>query len=167
MIKKRWHQPWFGGGIGATLAAMFGLCLLLLPIGKALRDWSYDLPFVVMSEKLVDDVLVIHLDEASFEALNQEPSDFDPALHARLIQRLQAEGAKLIVFDILFIDAKRSRADANQELAAAMRKSGRVVIGGEYQEDRHLGIRGFTTTPPSNYFAQTPPAGGWRKYIAT
>jgi hypothetical protein len=41
----RMRQPWFGGGLGTILAIGLGICMLYLPVGKGLRDWSYDLPF--------------------------------------------------------------------------------------------------------------------------
>src|ERR1051325_7862946 len=143
-LRKQLHQPWFGGGIGAVLSVVFGVCMLVLPFGKGLRDWSYDLLFLAKTEKSVGDVVVVYLDQPTFEELHETPEDFDRARHTQLIQRLQTEGAKLIVFDILFIDEKRPITDADREFAAAMKNFGRVVIGGELQEDRHLGIRGST-----------------------
>jgi adenylate cyclase len=158
-IRKQFHQPWFGGGVGAVLAALLGVGLLLLPLGKGLRDWSYDLPFLLKPEKLVEDVAIVYLDQPTFDTLHETPGDFDRAWHTKLVKRLQADGAKLAVFDILFIDDKRPITDVDREFAAAMRGFGRVVIGGELQEDRHLGIRGKTVTPPIDLFRDA--AAGW------
>ena len=158
-IRKHFHQPWFGGLVGATLATVVGVSLLVLPIGKGLRDWSYDLPFLLRPAQTIDDVVVVQLDQPSFDALHQEPRDFDRALYMKLIRRLQAEGARLIVFDILFIDTKRPITDADREFASAMTNFGKVVIGGELQDERHLGIRCSKVTPPIDLFRDA--AAGW------
>src|SRR5205085_4584236 len=50
-FRTRLHQPWFGSRIGAVLVALAGVCLLLFPFGKGLRDWSYDLPFLLRLQK--------------------------------------------------------------------------------------------------------------------
>ena len=76
-IQRQFHQPWFGGCVGAVPATLLGLGLLLLPLGKSLRDWSYDLPFLLKPEKLVEDVATVYLDEPTFDTLHETPNDFD------------------------------------------------------------------------------------------
>src|SRR6185369_5810658 len=60
---------------------------------------------------------------------------WDRALHASLIERLTADGAKAIVFDILFTEAS-TNAVADQKLAEAIRKSGRVILSGKLKQDQ-------------------------------
>ena len=102
----------------SLLAAGVGLALLYSPedintrlnldVGKGLRDWSYDLLYFPQPAFQNQDVRLIYLDEKSYRQLAQNPADFDHELHARLVRKLKAEGAKLIVFDMVFIDSKSS-----------------------------------------------------------
>ena len=112
-IPRLLHQPWLGGRIGSALAVLVGLSLYLWPIGKGFRDWSYDLPFLLRSQRTIEDVVVVYLDEQSFSVLHQAPEEFDRALHARLLDRLKADGAKMVVFDILFIDTKKPLSESD------------------------------------------------------
>jgi len=134
-FRQRFHQPWFGGGVGAILTILFGV-FLLLPVGKGLTDWSYDLPFLFRPEKKIDDVVIVYLDEPTYSQLNQKPASFDRHLYAELLSRLQTDGAKLVVFDVFF-DPK-APTDSDQELAQAIKKFGKVIIGAQYHEDEHL-----------------------------
>ena len=49
-----------------------------------------------------------------------------------MIDRLTAAGARAIVMDIVFSDANLERAAADQKLADAMKRIGRVIIGVEH-----------------------------------
>ena len=90
-LTSRLHRPWFGSGFGAVLVPIVGLCLLFFPIGRRLRDWSYDLPFVVRGSTQITNVVVVSLDEASLGELNQDKSTFDRSLHGELVRRLNAQ----------------------------------------------------------------------------
>src|SRR5205814_10335746 len=57
---------------------------------------------------------------------------WDRALHARLIERLTTAGARAIVFDVTFTDPNPDRASADDLLANAMKKSGRVILAVDY-----------------------------------
>src|SRR5438445_3622357 len=131
-LENQLRQPWFGGGVGAVLTVFCGLGLLLLPIGKRLRDWSYDVPFLVRSAKTLDDVVIVYLDEKSYSTLGQDPATFDRSLHAQLLKRLQTDSAKMVVFDVLFIDTNRSLTSGDREFAKAMQSHAKVAIGGQY-----------------------------------
>ena len=157
-LKQKFHQPWFGGGVGAILTILFGLSLFALQFGEGLKNWSYDLPFLLRSGKPIEDVVIIYLDEASYSELKQDPAAFDRRLHADLLKRLQSEGAKLVVFDVLFIDKNRPIADSERQFAKVMKDFGRVVLGGQYQEDEH-GAKTKTTFPPIDLFSDA--AAGW------
>src|SRR5712672_2172916 len=128
------QQPRFVGAVGAGLAVLAGMVLVLFPAGKVLRDFSYDFPFLVRKEKAVEDVVIVYLDEKSYATLHEDPFDFNRSLHAQLVSKLTAAGAKLIVFDILFIDQRRLVAEPEQQLADAIRSSGKVVLAGQYHQ---------------------------------
>jgi adenylate cyclase len=135
-LRKHFHQPWFGGGVGAILTVLFGLFLLFFPVGKGLRDWSYDIPFLIRPEKKIDNVVIVYLDEPTYSQLNQKPASFDRHLYAELLKRLQADGAKLAVFDIFF-DPK-APTDSDAEFAQSIKMYGKVILGAQYHEDEHI-----------------------------
>jgi adenylate cyclase len=148
-LRTRLHQPWFGGCFGAALTVSLGLLLLRLPegidVGKGLRDWSYDLPFVVRPEISHTNFLIIYLNEESCRELKQDTVDFDRSLHARLVRKLKAAGAKMIVFDVVFTDhPNRPISAADRDFAQAMREEGRVVLGADYKVDEHLLSNGIS-----------------------
>lgn len=128
--------------ISVVLAALTGLALQLFPIGSSVTRLSFDLPFALRSEIGVTNVAIIYLDETSHKELQQPMTvPWDRSLHAQLIDQLTAQGAKAIVFDILFTDASANPV-ADEQLETAIKRSGRVILAGNYQ-DR-------TTTPGAN-----------------
>ena len=148
-LRTQLHQPWFGGAVGATLAIFCGVCFLVFPFGKGLRDWSYDLPFLLQAEKTIDDVVIVYLDEKSYPALGQDPATFDRGLHAKLLDRLKKDGAKNVVFDVLFIDTNRAITAGDSEFAKAIQRFGKVTLGGQYYEDNHF-LKNSGVIPPIN-----------------
>ena len=124
-IRKRLAATLVTGFIGF----LWGLMLLHLNLGQGLRRASYDLPFAVGEHPPPQDVVMIYLDEASHNDLDQPLSlPWDRRLHARLIDRLVDSGARMIVFDILFHD---ENPDQDGEFAAAIKRHGNVVLAGE------------------------------------
>jgi|ERR1044071_1904047 adenylate cyclase len=130
-LRNRLHRPWFGSGIGAVVVPIFGLFLLFSPFGKYLRDWSYDLPFLVRQPKTVADVLIVSLDDGDYTALNQHRYFFDRALHGRMVKRLNELGARLVIFDIVFTDPTPSNTNGTTQFATAMLERSNVVIGAQ------------------------------------
>jgi adenylate cyclase len=128
-LTSRLTRPWLSGGIATALTAFLGLGLFVCNFGRDLTRLSYDLPFLVRSEMAAPDVGLVFLDEASHADLMQPTAaPWDRSLHARLIDRLTADGAKAIVFDILFTEAS-AHEEADAELERAMKQSGRVILG--------------------------------------
>ena len=129
---SRIRRQWLKGSLAAVLTALFGLVLLLFPLGGGLTRLSYDLPFTLRSDILANDVALVYLDEVSHDELKQPlTAPWDRSLHARLVERLTADGAKAIVFDILFTDPSTNAA-ADAQFERAIRQSGRVIVGGNY-----------------------------------
>lgn len=129
MSKNRWTKG--RKRLAAALViGLAGLLLgwLLLPV-PSLRRASYDLPFRFGEQTPPADVVLVYLDEASHQDLDQPLSEpWDRRLHAQLVEKLTREGARVIVFDILFHDEKPEQDEA---FAAAIRKHGNVVLAGE------------------------------------
>jgi adenylate cyclase len=132
--KKRWTRG--RKRLAATLVIAligftWGLMLLQLNIGQGLRRASYDLPFIFFGgQPPPQDIVPIYLDEASHSELDQPLAQpWDRRLHAKLVDRLSTEGARMIVFDILFHDEKPEQ---DESFAIAIRKHGNVVLAGEF-----------------------------------
>jgi adenylate cyclase len=122
-------RTWLAGAVIAALAAVFGV-LSLLRLGGGIARLSYDVPFATRANIRANEVAIVYLDELSHAELNQPfTAPWDRALHARLINKLVAEGAKAIVFDILFTSAS-SNPQADQSMAEAIQRSHRVIMGG-------------------------------------
>lgn len=131
---RRAGRIWLSGAIATSLTGAVGLGLFLFPIGSGVTRLSFDLPFALRSEISVTNVAIIYLDETSHKELHQPmTAPWDRSLHAQLIEQLTAQGAKAIVFDILFTDASANPA-ADEQLANAIKRSGRIILAGNYQD---------------------------------
>ena len=127
-------RQWVSGAIAAVLALVFGLVLLELHLGDLAKRVSYDLLFALRADLPANDVALIYVDEKSHGELHQPlGATWDRSLHARLVDRLTAAGAKAIVFDILFTEAS-SNSVADAAFEQAIRRSGKVILGGNYHE---------------------------------
>lgn len=125
-------RPWLAGTVSFALTVLAGVILLQFPIGGSITRVSFDLPFALRGDLPATNVAIVYLDEVSHRQLNQPmTAPWDRSLHARLIRQLTAEGAKAIVFDILFTDVSENPS-ADDELAEAIKKSGRVILAGNY-----------------------------------
>ena len=111
--------------VGAVIIASLGVALTALPLGDALAKLSYDLPFLFRSPVADTNVVVVFEDRASLDALGQTNWPPSRIVHARLVDRLRDEGAKVVVFDILF----RNEKPEDEALAAAMQRHGNVILG--------------------------------------
>ncbi|MEO8224449.1 MAG: adenylate/guanylate cyclase domain-containing protein [Gammaproteobacteria bacterium] len=76
------------------------------------------------------EVVVVSLDKVSSDAfgLPNEPDKWPRTLHAELVDRLAAEGAMVIAFDVLFDDPGDTAGDAR--LGTALQSAGNVVLTG-------------------------------------
>lgn len=73
-----------------------------------------------------ENILIVAVDEESLNKLGQWP--WSRRLHAKLINQLTAAGAKVIALDILFSEPNSNDTQGDDLLAAAIDKSGRVVL---------------------------------------
>jgi adenylate cyclase len=74
------------------------------------------------------EVVIISIDRESSEHLgvHENPDRWPRSLHARLIDKLSEQGAKVITFDVYFVDPSSTTED--NLLAEAIRKAGNVVL---------------------------------------
>jgi len=88
---------------------------------------SYDVPFLFRGNIIDTNMVVVLEDRASLDALGERSWPPSRTVHARLVERLRQEGAKLVVFDIVFRNEKPGE-DAT--FAAAVKQHGNVILGG-------------------------------------
>ena len=131
-IPTPFNRSW-AGRTAAALAAWVGLATGWFQFGDGLRHLSYDYLFPFRRQVTPDNLVIVSIDDASHLALEQ-PSDkpWDRALHARLLDRLTRDGAKLVVFDILFEEERAPASDALLE--EAIRANGKVVLAASLTE---------------------------------
>jgi len=128
-----------GGIFGAMLTAGLGFGLLYfdnLPPGRALINSSYDLLFLGKASVRADDIVLVHMDDKSHLELEQPfNGSWDRGIYARLLERLTADHAKAVVFDIIFSDPNPAHPEGDQKFAEAMKRNGKVVLAADFKPD--------------------------------
>jgi adenylate cyclase len=116
----------------ALAVAALGWFLHGYAVGSGLVNLSYDLLHILRNRELpAAEAVIVYLDERSHLDLGQPlNAPWSRAIHAQMIDRLTAAGAKAIVMDIVFSDANADEAD--RKLADAIKRSGRVILGADY-----------------------------------
>lgn len=154
VFKRRRGRKWIAPVIAGACSAVLGLCFLALPFLQGPAHYSYDLPFYFRPLTAVDSIVILYMDEHSEAVLGQGRWDrWDRAVHARLLQKLTAAGAKAVVFDILFSEGGTNEA-ANDELVKAARAHGKVVVAARNAFRLHEGeIIGSELTKPFDELA--------------
>ncbi len=152
----RLRRPSWGGVIGATLAVACGLGLLLFKFGLGLVHLSYDLPFAVRPGVQPREAVMVYLDDDSHKELGQPyNAPWDRALHAQLLERLTAEHARAVVFDIVFTGPGPTP-EADEQLARAIKANGKVVLAADLVTTGYgregAGMR--TLVPPYELFSE-------------
>jgi adenylate cyclase len=127
--------------IGAVITAGLGLVCYLSDLGKPLERLSYDLPFPLRKDVATKDIAIIYLDEGAARALGQ-PLDlsWDRRIFARLLDRLNRDGAKLVCFDLVF-STPSADAAADEEFARAITRQGKTILGADYREHEQFGVQ--------------------------
>jgi len=143
--KPAWRSP----AACAALTIIAGL----LCLGDPWRSWfervSYDLPFLFAPKGSFADVIVVERDQKSYDELRQKyEQKWDRSLYARLLDKLTADGARVVVFDVLLDEPGATETD--DLLAGAIRTNGNVVLAVNYQEFE--GLRGGQPSFPLDQF---------------
>jgi PAS domain S-box-containing protein len=137
--KDKFPSDWKAGVAGSAIVFAVGFLLLAFPsrLSQTLTHASYNRSFDLSSFARPDlsgsDVVIIYMDEDSYRDLKQPLNlPWDRALHAQLLNRLKADGAKAVVMDIVFSDPGLDPA-ADQKFAEAIRSNGRVILAADYE----------------------------------
>ena len=155
------------------LAALL-LAAVVAVLGCALKGnftaASYDSlhSLTLIGGKNFDDsrVVIVYLDLASFLHERQNPADRWPRnFHAQLLNRLTTDGARAVVFDILF-DSPSEIRSADTAFAGALKKNSRAVLAAEHNNKNshetsgnENWTRSTTLRLPDKMFADV--AAGW------
>ena len=107
-----------------------GLMMSFLPFVLHLdEDVGLDILFKLRRERQASsDVIVVSIDKESAEYLNlsENPDKWPRSFHARLTERLAKEGAKVIAFDVHFIEPRLTEDD--NRFAEAIGRARTVVL---------------------------------------
>ncbi|HEY3167573.1 MAG TPA: adenylate/guanylate cyclase domain-containing protein, partial [Candidatus Binatia bacterium] len=116
---------------------LFGLLIAVIGVVASFLDFAHELEensglgllFKLRGVKPAPaDVVIISIDRESSKYLSvpENPDRWPRSLYALLIDKLAEEGAKVITFDVYFVDPRSSKED--NLLAEAIRKAGNVVL---------------------------------------
>ena len=162
---KKWRDKlravrisWREVAAGALVCSLLGIATLKL--STEIEMLGYDLLFLPAFPRPVpEDVVIVELDDYSYRELKQiDIPSWDRNLHAQLIDRLTADQARVVVFDIIFHDPGNASANAN--LARAIRENGRVVLAASLETDTRPQLHLKQAVLPLEQFLEAP-AAGW------
>ncbi|MGL5017803.1 MAG: CHASE2 domain-containing protein [Luteolibacter sp.] len=129
ILSTRFRKRLVAAGLIAAAGLLWGLALWQLDLGRGLRLAAYDIPFLMGSHPPPQEIVLVHIDEASHQELGQPLAQaWDRSLHTRMVEELTGQGAGMIVFDILFYDENPQQ---DEGFASAMREHGKVILAAE------------------------------------
>ena len=153
----------------AVLLAVLSLWLLspASRSGTVLARASYDWSQALLPETNFSNcpVVIVYLDLDSYFREKQNPAEpWSRALHAQLLRRLTAAGAKAVVFDIIFAEPGADPS-ANREFTEALRANGHVVLAGEISKSSRgtpqvEGVKTLQLNLPAKLFRDAAAAWG-------
>jgi HD-GYP domain-containing protein (c-di-GMP phosphodiesterase class II) len=110
----------------ACLSVGLGLAAHGLNLWPQLENSTLDARFALRgTQPAPSDVVIVAIDDRTFSALNQR-WPFPRRRHAELIDRLKADGARAIAYDVQFTEPTDARDD--MALFDAVRRAGNVVL---------------------------------------
>lgn len=104
---------------GAAFCAVVGL-LLWSPLGQAWENVSYDCLFRFGSRPPKVPVVIVQMQNQDDDFARQR------AEHTTLLNKLHADGARLVVFDVLF--SSNTSEEIDSRFAQAIRENGHVIL---------------------------------------
>jgi CHASE2 domain-containing sensor protein len=150
-IKGVRQSEFLKSALGAALTILCGLMLWKTPPGEPWVNASYDYLFGFGAPAVTNKIALILMDNAAFDQFHQPRGQpWDRALHARLLNKLADDGAKLVVFDSFFRATNDPAKDA--ALANAMRRQRHIVLMAEQSQVTLPGVAGAQPTLPAEPF---------------
>src|SRR6267378_7567874 len=115
---------------GSLVAIAAGFACLNYSFAEALTRTSYDLPFVWRTNLDTHEIVLVYLDEESAKQLQQPIDDiWNRTLHVPLLERLARDGARLVLYDIVF-DTESADPSRDEAFATALQHFGKAILGG-------------------------------------
>ncbi len=156
--------------IGAALVVAVGAIFMGTRLGEGLNQVSFDLLAQTIRGSGTADVIMVEMDEPAYRALDQDYAQlWDRSLHARLLDKLAADGARITILDVFFGDsgtnlppgpALAEAVRRNQVLAEALQSNQRVVVAAEWSEATHASQVGGSLNLPHKPFTDAV-SGRW------
>jgi adenylate cyclase len=144
---------------GAAVAVGIGLSCLRYSFGQSLSRLSFDLPFLWRRPIDTSEVVWVYLDEYSAKQLHQPIDDvWNRSLYIPLLDRLTAEGARLVFYDVIFDQPAADPTD-DTRFAEAIRKNGKVILGAALDLKERQGLRSEAISAPIKPLRKA--AAGW------
>src|SRR4051794_40440465 len=111
--------------VAASLTVLALVLTLVDPLGKIEAD-TVDARFAIRGPQAAPaDIMLVRIDDASFDAI-QERWPFRRSLHARVIDRLRRDGAKMIAYDVQFTEPSGDTDEDARQDNALIRAVGRA-----------------------------------------
>lgn len=162
-----WNKHWIQDLAGAGLAVAIGIGILSSPLlSRRFERWSYDLGFPFRPNLTVQDVALVSTTDASRLALGQgDGKSWDRQLHAELLDRLIARGARAVVFTSVFSESSPNQ-PSDQAFAQALRRArGKVLLAADSADGTlQLPAPGFADAAPWGLLAAEDSDGVARKH---
>lgn len=123
-------------GLGAALVVL----IIYLTRGLTIYELkTLDLRFRILPRitQPREDIVIIAIDDSSLQA-EMESLGMWPwprEIHARLIDFLKLGGARIIAFDVLFLEPDRHNPINDRELAESIKEAGNVYLATEFAEE--------------------------------
>ena len=145
---------------GSALAIVAGFACLRYSFAEALTRTSYDLPFIWRATLDTHEIVLVYLDEESAKQLKQPIDDiWNRSLHVPLLERLARDGARLVLYDIIFDQPSLDPA-RDEAFAGALQISGKVILGGGLELVQPMGgVKQERILAPIRTFRKA--AAGW------
>jgi len=122
-LQRRHIKIYIAGILLVGLIGLWGTS----KFGRRLAQFSYNIPFIFQSFPEPNTVIVT-IDPTAKKNLNQSPDPLDRRFYTRLIHKLHADGAKLILFDLISFDEPHLDPNVDRDFIAAVRAHGKVVL---------------------------------------
>ena len=140
----------------ACVVALIGAASWWFRIGEGP---SFDLLSVFTSPATPTNIVILNLDEPSYDALNQVyGSIWGRTNYAALLRRLKEDGSGPVIFDAFFADPSTPSADA--DFANAIKDHGQVILAADLSAPTGPGFAGKTVRPPFTDFREVALAWG-------
>ena len=136
----------------AVAAYLVMTLLSVMVLSGPLERLNIDLlNFQAPSSKPTDDIVIVAIDEESFAAFETQwpwPREF----HGMLIERLVAEGAAQIVFDVIFSEPSNEESDSF--FAQQIANAGNVILASDLSITESAFVSGLIETRPLQIFEE-------------